>query len=130
MALSYWTRDQLQARVFANLMQQDSDDNDLLSATQVQDALYLGEMALARDARTHRRAGDITAVDEQAEYNLPEDMPVVVDVTWDDDTEPLRMTDEANLARFRRSKPRTGWPFSHASRGISTCLPGLRVRRI
>ena len=99
MALSLWTRAQLQARIFADLVQQDSDDNLLVIAAQVQDALYLGEQQFARDARTLKRTVTMTAVDEQVEYAAPEDTAVIVDITWNEDTTPLTETDEAKIAK-------------------------------
>jgi hypothetical protein len=94
-----WTRAQLQARVFADLGQQDSADNELLTAAQVQEALAIAEVQFARDARALRRMASLTAASGQAEYAAPEDLCVIVDVTCAGESTPLRATDEANLAK-------------------------------
>ena len=98
MALSLWTRAQLQARVFADLGEQDAADNELLTAVQVQDALYLGEVQFFTDARAKRRTATMTAVDNQAEYVMPEDAIKIRHLTYDDDDAPLLETDEAHIA--------------------------------
>ncbi|MHB0936532.1 MAG: phage adaptor protein [Armatimonadota bacterium] len=99
MAPTPWTRAQLQARVFADLGQQDSADNELLTEAQVQDALAIAERQFAQDARALRRTATLTAVSGQAGYAAPEDLFAIVDVTVGGDTTPLRATDEGNLAR-------------------------------
>jgi len=99
MAPTQWTRAQLQARVFADLGQQDSADNELLTAAQVQDALAIAEAQFARDARALRRVATMTVVDGQADYAAPEDLCAIVDITYADDAAPLQVTDEANLAK-------------------------------
>jgi len=99
MAPTPWTRAQLQARVFADLGQQDSPDNELLTEAQVQDALAIAEGQFARDARALRRTATLTAVSGQAGYAAPEDIYIIVDVTAGSDTAPLRATDEGNLAK-------------------------------
>jgi len=99
MAPTPWTRAQLQARVFADLGQQDSEDNELLTAMQAQEALAIAEAQFAHDARALRRTATLTAASGQAEYTAPEDLFAIVDVTRAGDSTPLRTTNEANLAK-------------------------------
>jgi len=99
MAPTPWNRAQLQARVFADLGQQDSEDNELLTAAQAQEALAIAEEKFARDARALRRTATITAANGQSEYAAPEDVFAIIDITSAGDSTPLRATDEANLAK-------------------------------
>lgn len=95
-----WTLGDLRGRVFKNLGQQDSDDNELLTVDDVNAALELAEQQWARETLCFRRAAVLRAVDGQAVYTLPEDMPHLVDLFWDTQALPLCEYDEFTLRRM------------------------------
>ena len=94
-----FTKTALRSRVFKALGQTESSDNELLTAADANVALELGEQQFARDTECSRRTATLLAVDEQAVYSLPEDLHSVIDIVWDDETDPLTEYDEFVMRR-------------------------------
>jgi len=84
-----WTRLQLQTGIAADLGGVVSDDNEYLTAANINEAIALAEQDFADQTHLFRRTATMTSVDDQAVYVLPEDCVKVNDITWNNDTSPL-----------------------------------------
>lgn len=95
----------LQTDVFSNLFEQNSDDNERLSLTQVKAHINEAYIWAFEQGCLLNRDHVITAVDEQQLYALPADMFAIEDVYWYTTTKPLTRTTRADL----RLKVATAW---------------------
>lgn len=78
-------------------LDQPSTNNDRLSTTAVRKALNVGYTAVALTTKCFTRTLNITAVDDQATYDYPQDIFEVRTVSWETTASNLRKTSVAAL---------------------------------